>query len=317
MTQRDAPLMIFVHGWPELGLVWRAQVEHFTAAGWHCVAPDLRGYGTAAVPERPGDYALEHIVGDMLELHDSLGGAPAVWVGHDWGSPVVWSLATHHPERVRAAASLCVPYLPAGFALETLVDLVDRDLYPERRFPYGQWDYYRYYAEDFDTAVADFDADVAATVSLLYRGGRPDSVGRPTRSSQVRANGGWFGPARRTPLLERDASLLSAADHAALVAALSATGFRGPCSWYANDEANLAYAARAPHPRLEMPVLFVHAAWDGICETRHSRLADPMRAACADLTEATVDAGHEVMLQAPAQTNAAIAGWLSARRLAP
>jgi pimeloyl-ACP methyl ester carboxylesterase len=91
----------------------------------------------------------------------------------------------------------------------------------------------------------------------------------------------------------------------------------GPCSWYVNDEANLAYAARAPHRRLEMPVLFVHAAWDGICETLRSRLADPMRAACANLTEATVDAGHEVMLQAPARTNAAIAGWLAAQRLAP
>jgi pimeloyl-ACP methyl ester carboxylesterase len=310
------PLMIFVHGWPELGLVWRAQVEHFTAAGWECVAPDLRGYGTAPVPARPDAYALEHVVGDLLDLHDSLGGEPAVWVGHDWGSPVVWSLATHHRERVRAVASLCVPYLPEGFALETLVPLVDRDVYPADEFPYGQWDYYRFYAEHFDTAVADFEADVAATVSLLYRRGRPSATREPTRSARVRANGGWFGPAGRAPALPRD-PMLSGEDHAVLVAALRENGFRGPCSWYVNDDANLAYAARAPHKRLEMPVLFVHAAWDGICETVHSRLADPMRAACANLTQATVDAGHEVMLQAPAQTNAAIAAWLAAQRLAP
>src|SRR5690242_10612195 len=46
----DGPLMIFLHGWPELGLVWRAQLEHFGAAGWRCVAPDMRGYGGSSVP---------------------------------------------------------------------------------------------------------------------------------------------------------------------------------------------------------------------------------------------------------------------------
>lgn len=311
------PLMIFVHGWPELGLVWRAQAEHFTAAGWRCVTPDLRGYGTAPAPDDTSAYAVEHVVADLIALHDSLGGEPAVWVGHDWGSPVVWALAAHHPERVRAVASLCVPYLPQGFALETLVPLVDRDLYPAERFPYGQWDYYRYYAESFEQATADFEADVEATVSLLFRRGRPESVQRPARSAGVRANGGWFGAARRAPQLPRDETMLSAEDHATIVASLSAKGFRGPGAWYLNDDANVAYAARAAYPELRMPVLFVHAAWDAICETRGSRLAEPMRAACTDLTETTIDAGHEVMLEAPAETTTALATWLAAAGLTP
>jgi pimeloyl-ACP methyl ester carboxylesterase len=62
-----------------------------------------------------------------------------------------------------------------------------------------------------------------------------------------------------------------------------------------------------------MPVLFVHPAWDTICDTVHSRLADPMRADCADLTEVTADAGHEVMLEHPAEVNAALETWLAAR----
>src|SRR4051812_42479263 len=41
----DGPLMMFLHGWPGIGLMWRAQLEAFAADGWHCVAPDLRGYG--------------------------------------------------------------------------------------------------------------------------------------------------------------------------------------------------------------------------------------------------------------------------------
>ncbi|MEV4703109.1 alpha/beta hydrolase [Actinoplanes sp. NPDC049316] len=310
----ERPLMVFVHGWPERGLVWRRQVEHFTAAGWECVAPDMRGYGAAKIPAEPSAYALEEVVGDLLELHDSLGGRPAVWVGHDWGSPVVWSMAAHHPQRCRAVASLCVPYLPQGFALETLLPLVDRDLYPEDRFPYGQWDYYRFYAERFEQAVADFEADVAATVSLLFRRSRPEVVGTRARSAGVRTNGGWFGDAHRAPALPRDTSMLDDEDFATVVAGLAEHGFRGPCSWYLNDETNLAYAARAAD-RLTMPVLFVHAAWDTICETRHSRLAEPMRAACTNLTEVTVEAGHEVMLERPAEVNAALRDWLATAKI--
>lgn len=315
----DGPLLIFVHGWPELGIVWRAQLTHFARLGWRCVAPDMRGYGGSSVPADPSAYALREIVTDMTELHDALGGGPAVWVGHDWGSPVVFSLAAHHRARCRAVASLCVPYEPRGFALETLLPLVDRDRYPAERFPDGQWSYYRWYALAFDRAVADFDADVAATVTLLFRPGRPVAPGRPARAAQVVANGGWFGSDRRAPTTPRHDVLLPPDDFAVVAGALTRNGFRGPCSWYLNDGANLAYAAGAPDGgRLTQPVLFVHAAWDGICDSLHTRLADPMRAACPDLTERTVDGGHELMLERPEQVNGALAQWLeSLPRQAP
>ena len=40
----DGPLMIFLHGWPSISLMWRAHLDAFAADGWHCVAPDLRGF---------------------------------------------------------------------------------------------------------------------------------------------------------------------------------------------------------------------------------------------------------------------------------
>ena len=79
----DGPLMIFIHGWPELGLFWRAQLDHFAAAGWRCVAPDVRGYGGSSVPDSTSAYAARELVLNMVELHDALGSAPAIWVGHD------------------------------------------------------------------------------------------------------------------------------------------------------------------------------------------------------------------------------------------
>src|SRR4051812_12938457 len=74
----DGPLMLFLHGWPGIGLTWRAQLEAFAADGWHCVAPDLRGYGGSSAPAATDAYTIRDVVADMVELHDHLGGRPAI-----------------------------------------------------------------------------------------------------------------------------------------------------------------------------------------------------------------------------------------------
>ena len=107
-----APLLIFCHGWPELSLSWRHQLPAMAALGFRCIAPDMRGYGRSSTYARFEDFALEQIVQDMGELLASLGREKAVWIGHDWGSPVVWSMASHHPDKVLGVASLCVPASP-------------------------------------------------------------------------------------------------------------------------------------------------------------------------------------------------------------
>ena len=179
----DGPLLIFLHGWPEIGLVWRAQMEAFASEGWHCIAPDMRGYGGSTAPVTPDAYALKEIVEDMVELHDHLGGSPAIWVGHDLGSPVVGALAAHHSERSRGVVFISVPYVPEAFALSNLLPLVDRQLYPADQYPYGQWDYYRFYLTHFDRTVTDFDADIPSSLAAIYRSGNPDSVGKVYRSA--------------------------------------------------------------------------------------------------------------------------------------
>ncbi len=310
------PLMIFVHGWPEIGLLWHGQLRHFAAAGWRCVAPDMRGCGGSSVPSATIGYTLRETVADMVELHDALGGAQAVWVGHDWGSPVVWGMATHHPGRCRGVANLCVPHIARGFALPNLEPLVDRELYPEGRYPVGQWDYWLLHREHFARTVRVFEADVRASFAASYRTGSPDPVGKPARSADMRAKGGWFGPARVAPPTPRDEKLMPQDVFDALVEAYKRTGFSGADAWYLNDAANLAFAAEAPSfGRIELPVLFLHAEWDVVCDTVHSRLADPMREDCADLTETTIAGGHMLMLEKPDEVNAAIGKWLDAKSL--
>ena len=92
--------MILIHGWPSLGLMWRAPMDAFAADGWHCVAPDMRGYGGSSAPAATDAYTNEEVVADMAELHDHLGSKPAVWVGHDWGSVIVGPPSgLHRPRR--------------------------------------------------------------------------------------------------------------------------------------------------------------------------------------------------------------------------
>src|SRR5206468_2737903 len=223
----DAPLIVFVHGWPELSISWRHQLPCFADLGFRVVAPDMRGYGRSSVYSRHEDYALEHTVRDMIELLEALGRDKAIWVGHDWGSPVVWSLASHHPERCLGVANLCVPYLAKGFAQETLRPLVDRAIYPEAQYPAGQWEYQLFYEESFEKARAGFEANVRNTVKALFRKGSPGGKGKPSRTAQVRRDGGWFGGTGLAPDLAMDTDVLTREDLDKYVAALEANGFFG------------------------------------------------------------------------------------------
>jgi pimeloyl-ACP methyl ester carboxylesterase len=309
----DAALLIFVHGWPELSLSWRHQLPAFAALGFRCVAPDMRGYGRSNTYTRHEDFAQELIVGDMLELLASLGREKAVWIGHDWGGPVVWNMASHHPDKVVGVASLCVPYLAAGFTLETVVPLVDRAIYPAETHPAGQWDYQFFYEESFDKAVKGFEANIRNVVKALFRKGDPSRVGQPAPTSRVRAAGGWFGGGA-CPDVPRDPDVITEQDWEAYTAALTRNGFFGPDSWYMNHKANGDYARRSVNGgKLAMPVLFLHGAYDTTCETMTSRLAEPMRADCADLAEVVVKSGHWMAQEQPVAVNAALAQWLATK----
>lgn len=189
--------MMFLHGWPSINLMWRAQMDTFAADGWHCVAPDLRGYGGSSAPAANDAYTIEEVVADMDELHDHLGGKPGIWVGHDWGCVVVGALVAHEPKRSRGVVLTSLAYQPDGHAQRTVVPLVDRTIYPADQYPDGQWDYYRYYTTHFEAAVADLDADLAASLASIFRPGNPAGIGKISPNAMVTRNGGRFGRAPR------------------------------------------------------------------------------------------------------------------------
>jgi pimeloyl-ACP methyl ester carboxylesterase len=223
-------------------------------------------------------------------------------------------MASHHPERCFGVANLCVPYIPRGFAPANFVPLVDRTIYPETEFPAGQWEYMFFYQENFQAACAAFDANVLNSVKAIFRAGSAAGRGKPSRTALVRRDGGWFGGAGQAPDVPADSSVLTEEDLHKYVSALQRNGFFGPDSWYMNSERNIAFAAQAKNGgALTLPVLFLHGEYDYTCQTVTSRLAEPMRQACTDLTEVVVRSGHWMAQEQPAMVNAALAKWMATR----
>ncbi|MEC8437548.1 MAG: alpha/beta fold hydrolase, partial [Pseudomonadota bacterium] len=69
----DAPLIVMLHGFPESWFSWRHQFAPLAAAGYHVVAPDMRGYGESDKPSAITAYNQVEIVNDIKGLVDTLG----------------------------------------------------------------------------------------------------------------------------------------------------------------------------------------------------------------------------------------------------
>ena len=111
----DGPLVLLLHGFPELARSWRHQLPALGAAGYRAVAPDMRGYGDT---EMSGPYDVGTLVRDVTGLIASLGRERAVVVGHDWGGAVAWSVAALAPEVVAGLVAVnCPPASALAHAL--------------------------------------------------------------------------------------------------------------------------------------------------------------------------------------------------------
>jgi pimeloyl-ACP methyl ester carboxylesterase len=89
---RDAPALIFLHGFPESHRTWRNQIAHFSDRH-RCIAPDQRGYRGSSKPPEVSDYTPDKLIGDVFQLADSLGVERFTIVGHDWGGAIAWGVA--------------------------------------------------------------------------------------------------------------------------------------------------------------------------------------------------------------------------------
>ena len=112
-----APLMVFLHGFPEAAFVWDEILEHF-GDHYRCVAPNLRGFGPSSAPAEAEQYRVKHLMADLDALITQLGGGPVeALVAHDWGGAIAWTLAALRPDLLKRLVIINSPH-PATFLRE-------------------------------------------------------------------------------------------------------------------------------------------------------------------------------------------------------
>ncbi|KAH9616416.1 hypothetical protein KSS87_006599 [Heliosperma pusillum] len=115
-----APIVLLLHGFPDLWYSWRHQISALASLGYRAVAPDMRGFGDTDAPTDARSYTYGHLVGDLVGLIDELGAHQVFVVAHDWGAMVAWWFALFRPDRIKAMVSMSVPFTPRNPKMKPL-----------------------------------------------------------------------------------------------------------------------------------------------------------------------------------------------------
>lgn len=295
LEQGTGPLVVLCHGWPELSYSWRHQIPAIAAAGYHVVAPDMRGFGDTTAPMDIGAYTILDHVGDMVALVAALGEKQAVIIGHDWGAPIAWHAAMFRPDIFRAVAGLSVPPVLRGHGRP--LDMLRES---------GITNFYWQYFQTPGVAESEFERDVARTMQIVLGGGFAD----PATALFVKENGGFLGDAKADRPLP---PWLTEADLAHFVAAYQKSGFRGGLNWYRNIDRNWELTAPWQNAQIAQPSLFIAGAKDAVITglIGAKRIADMERVLPNLKQKLIIDgAGHWIQQERADEVNAALITFL-------
>jgi epoxide hydrolase A/B len=245
--QGTGPLVVLCHGFPESWYSWRHQLAALADAGFHAVAPDMRGYGQTDRPAQIDQYTLLHLVGDIVGLLDALGEPSAVIAGHDWGAPVAWHAALLRPDRFRGVIGLSVPFRPRGSVRPTTVMPQTDDAL-----------FYQLYFQEPGVAEAELERNVRTTmrsVAWAASGDGPHGDRSNSGSVGMVPKGGGFLSGRVAP--PTLPPWLTEADIDFYVGEFARTGFRGGLNWYRNIDRNWELLAPYASAVVTVPALYV------------------------------------------------------------
>ena len=300
--QGAGPLVVLLHGFPELWYSWRHQLAFLAQAGYHVVAPDQRGYGETDRPEDVRQYTMLHLVGDVIGLLDALGEEQAVVVGHDWGAQVAWNSALLRPERVRGVVGLSVPYVPRGPA-STLTAM---------RTVFGEGFYMAYFQQP-GVADSELARDPRATIRRLLYSASGDASA-PLDMPVVPPGGGFLDLTVEPETLP---SWLSNEDLDTYATEFERTGFTGGLNWYRTIDASWELMAAWQGAKVITPALFVAGDRDLVVRLpgmlQHIQ-SGGLRSDAPNLRGAAIldKCGHWTQQEQPAEVNRALLDFLAA-----
>lgn len=123
-------LVIFLHGFPETSHMWTILMEKVSSLGFHCVAPDMRGYSPKACPRGKKHYSIKLLSEDILNLASAFNKDRFHLIGHDWGAAIGWNILYQHTERIISWTGMSVPHTNAfGRAVKKNKDQQKRSRY--------------------------------------------------------------------------------------------------------------------------------------------------------------------------------------------
>ena len=278
----SGPLALCLHGFPDSAHTWRHLLPALAGAGFHAVAPFMRGYAPTAIPA-DGAYQVGALVADAVALHRVLGGdGDAVLIGHDWGAEAAYGAAAFAPDRWRRVVTLAVP--PQG-----LDPVLYSDYEQLRRF------FYLFMFRD----PLGFAEEVVASdeMSFLDRLWLDWSPGYQPGEHLTQVK----------QCLREPANLAAAIGYYRAAGAQDAPGASGaPAGGISRYGAEQQAAGR----QAPQPTLYLHGANDGCIRVDLARGAESLLAPASRMI-VIEDAGHFLHLEKPAEVNEHILAWVT------
>lgn len=290
--------VVLCHGFPELGYSWRYQMSPLAKAGFHAIAPDMRGYGYTDRPQPIEAYDIRHLTGDLVGLLDALKIKKAVFVGHDWGGIVTWAMPLLHPDRVAGIIGVNTPFLPRA----------PMDPIALMRAAYGENMYIVYFQKP---GVADelLAKDPGKTLRFFYRKTDITIEEFDKRPAEER-NLALVHALGADENLWPGTQLLKPEELAHYQQAFARTGFTGGINWYRNFTRNW-HEMEGIEQKVKVPALMVMAENDIVLRPS---MADGMETFVPDLEKHLIkNCGHWTQAEKPEELNSVMVDWLKRR----
>ncbi|GAP99910.1 alpha/beta fold hydrolase [Leptolyngbya sp. NIES-2104] len=299
--QGQGNLVILCHGFPECWYAWRHQISAIADAGFHVVAPDLRGYGQTDQPTSVEAYNILQLTSDIVRLVYALDHEQAMVIGHDQGAPLAWHCALLRPDLFRAIGLLSVPYRARAGDSKPPTEILKQMA--------GEQQLYVSYFQEQGVAEAELEADVRKSLRMmLYSASGEAPPEKRWRLSFDKSES--FLDSLSEP--EQLPNWFSDRDLDFLTCEFERTGFRGGLARYRNLDRDWELTAFLSAAKLQQPALFIGGEFD-IAAAMNQDLINQLETTMPNLRKAVMlpKTGHWIQQERPTEVNRLLAEFLS------